>query len=190
MREKEDLKSQLISAATELLRESGDPTGITSRQIAAAAGTNAAMINYYFGSKDELLTEAVGKMIESEAEWFYSPPDSMDSPKKTLRKILLHLSQMVLHYRRFSKIFIPHILLEDEIVSPVYLLPLLRKHFGTEKSEVECRVIAYQMISFLQLVFYRSDAFLRYAGINLFDESACETLIDLEMDLFLPEERV
>jgi hypothetical protein len=44
------------------------------------------------------------------------------------------------------------------------------------------------MISFLQLAFYRSDAFSRYTGMDLSEEEACRKLIDTELELLLPEE--
>ena len=49
--------SLLNAAATQLRQKSH--LELTSREIASAAGTNAAMINYYFRGKDGLLTELI-----------------------------------------------------------------------------------------------------------------------------------
>lgn len=187
MRE-DSLKQALLNAAKELLEETREPEELTSRQIAARAGTNAAMINYYFRSKDELLNEAVGGLLDLTAKIFSAPPDPDASPKERLRDMLGKICGVVLRYRRYTQIYVPHILLEDEISLPNYVLPEIREHFGGKRSEAECRIIAYQMISFLQLAFYRSDAFFRYTGMNLSEEEACRMLIDTELDLLLPEE--
>lgn len=79
--------------------------------------------------------------------------------------------------------------MEDEIDLPLYVFPEIRKHFGNRRSDMEDRIIAYEMISFLQLVFYRSDAFLRYVGMNLPDENVSNWLIDWELELFCRRER-
>ena len=183
----EDKKAILLNAAIELMKKSEHPETITSRQIAARAGINTAMINYYFGSKEELASQAVEKILDNAAKIFKMPSDPSDPPKERLGKILKQLCRIVLKYQRYTKIYVPHLLLEDEISLPMHVFPEIREHFGKYRSDMECRIIAYEMISFLQLVFYRSDAFLRYAGMNLSDESASDWLIDWELELFLPE---
>jgi AcrR family transcriptional regulator len=183
----ENKKETLLNATVELLKKSDRPETITSRQIAASAGVNTAMINYYFGSKEELETQAVGKILEEAAKIFQMPPNPSDPPKERLRQILKQMCQIVIKYQRYTKIYVPHLLLEEEISLPMYVFPDIREHFGSRRSDMECRVIAYQMISFLQLAFYRSDAFLRYVGMNLSEESASNWLIDWELEIFLPE---
>jgi AcrR family transcriptional regulator len=183
----ENQKNTLLDAAAKLLEESKQPEKITSRQIAACAGVNAAMINYYFGSKETLMSKAVAKILDATSEIFQSPPEPSAPPKERLRQILRKICQTVVKYRRYTKIYVPHLLLEDEINLPLYVLPEIREHFGVRRSETECRIIAYEMVSFLQLAFYRSDAFLRYAGMNLSEERACDRLIDWELEQFLPE---
>lgn len=145
------------------------------------------MINYYFGSKDALVSQAVGEILDEASGVFRSPPNPSDPPKERLRQILRQICKVVLRYQRYTTIYVPHLLLEDEINLPLYVMPEIREHFGTGRSETECRVIAYQMISFLQLAFYRSKEFLRYAGINLSEEKTCDRLIDWELELLLPE---
>lgn len=187
MKDEKEVRQALLTAAEDLLQTREKPEGITSREIAAAAGTNAAMINYYYGSKEKLLTEAVEEILDLSSEVFRTPTEPSVPPKEKLRKILKRVCAVVLRYRRFTRVYVPHILLEDEISLPLLILPEIREHFGTGKDEAECRVIAYQMVSFLQLVFYRAEDFLRYTGMSLSEEEACGRLIDLELDLFLPE---
>jgi len=47
---KTGVKEQILDAAVKLLSKAKDPTGVTVRDIAGAAGVQIAMINYYFGS--------------------------------------------------------------------------------------------------------------------------------------------
>jgi AcrR family transcriptional regulator len=56
-------RRQLIEAARRCVREKG-LAGATSREITAAAGANLAAITYHFGSKDDLLAEALFAEID------------------------------------------------------------------------------------------------------------------------------
>lgn len=51
-------RERLLAAALTVIGTSG-VAGATSRQIAAAAGTNLQAITYHFGSKDDLVAEAL-----------------------------------------------------------------------------------------------------------------------------------
>ncbi|MCL1810754.1 MAG: TetR/AcrR family transcriptional regulator [Methanomassiliicoccaceae archaeon] len=55
-------KKEIISKTAELLSLADGNTEITTRRIAENAGINPAMVNYYFGSKDGLLKEAISAM--------------------------------------------------------------------------------------------------------------------------------
>ncbi|MGW8115296.1 TetR/AcrR family transcriptional regulator [Caproicibacterium sp. NSD3] len=183
----ENQKVALLKATIELLKEAEQPEKVTSRQIASRAGVNLAMINYYYGSKEALTSQAVSGILDVSAGIFQSPGNPSESPKERLRHIFIEICQIVVKYQRYTKLYVPHLLLEDEITLPQLILPEIRDHFGMKRSEAECRIIAYEMISFLQLAFYRTDAFMRYTGIDLTKEGMTIELIDWELELFLPD---
>ena len=58
-------KTALIEAAKQLIGERGY-AGTSVRDLVAASGTNLAAVNYHFGTRDQLLTQAV---LESFVEW-------------------------------------------------------------------------------------------------------------------------
>jgi AcrR family transcriptional regulator len=58
-------RDALLVAAKRLLRER-DYGNITARDLVAASNTNLGSIGYHFGSKEELLNEAIGQALE---EW-------------------------------------------------------------------------------------------------------------------------
>ncbi|SFQ56112.1 DNA-binding transcriptional regulator, AcrR family [Amycolatopsis arida] len=58
-------RDDLLAAARRLLEEKGYAR-ITARDLVAASGTNLASIGYHFGSKEGLLNEAIGEVVE---EW-------------------------------------------------------------------------------------------------------------------------
>ncbi|HEY6794954.1 MAG TPA: TetR/AcrR family transcriptional regulator [Kineosporiaceae bacterium] len=56
--QRQGTRERLLSAALTVVGDAG-VAGATSRQIAAAAGTNLQAITYHFGSKDELVAQAL-----------------------------------------------------------------------------------------------------------------------------------
>lgn len=58
-----DTRARLLEAARTTVRDHG-LAGATSRQITTAAGANLAAITYHFGSKDDLIAEALFDDLE------------------------------------------------------------------------------------------------------------------------------
>lgn len=57
-----DARQRLVTAAQRLLSD-GHPATITARQIAEEAGLSHSLVNYHFGSKDELLIAALALTV-------------------------------------------------------------------------------------------------------------------------------
>ncbi|MDE7434507.1 MAG: TetR/AcrR family transcriptional regulator [Lachnospiraceae bacterium] len=73
MNDNEEIKKRIIEITTELLKEyDGDTKKITSRLIAERADIGLGSINYYFGSKENLITECVQKIINKVLTGFTS----------------------------------------------------------------------------------------------------------------------
>ena len=185
----ENTKEKLILATIKLLSKSKDPTQITARQIVAEAKTNLAMINYSIKSKEDLMNIAIGRIISSSANRFKVIQHEGITPKEQLKRMLYNLCEITVSYSQFTKITIPYILLQDEITLPFDILPIIMEYFNIRKSETECRIIAYQMISFMQLIFLRSEDFMKYSGINIFNSEQRNNFIDMQLNLFLGDEK-
>ncbi len=64
MGDNEKSKNHIIEVTTKLLKEyNGDTKRITSRLIAERAGIGLGSINYFFGSKEKLITECIQRTI-------------------------------------------------------------------------------------------------------------------------------
>ncbi|WP_051624280.1 TetR/AcrR family transcriptional regulator [Clostridium akagii] len=186
---KNNTREALISATVFLISTNKDATKITSREIVAEAKTNLAMINYCFKSKEDLMNIAVQRIIASQANNFKAITNEDITPRDQLKKMLYTLSDITVSYNYLTKISVPYILLHDEITHPLDVLPIIKKHFGGERSETYCRIIAYQMISFMQLVFLRADDFFKYSGIDIFNAKERNDFIDMQLNLFLGDEK-
>ncbi|MDE6129615.1 MAG: TetR/AcrR family transcriptional regulator [Lachnospiraceae bacterium] len=80
MSDKEKTKNHIIEITTALLKEyNGDAKKITSRLIAERAHIGLGSINYFFGSKENLITECIQRTINKMLTGF--TPDIRDFTK-------------------------------------------------------------------------------------------------------------
>lgn len=184
----DNVKDQLIQATMKLLTESKNPSKITARQIANEAGANLAMINYYFSSKDALVNIAVNKLMADRADELKEIRDKQIPAKQKIMEFLITMTDMTIDFTELTKPTIPYLLLEGEIELPYYILPMIKECCGDKKTETECRIIAYQLISFLQLVFYRSSDFLKLTGIDIIDKKQRDTMLQVVLKTYIKGE--
>lgn len=109
----DNVKEQLLSATMKLLTETNNAGKITARQIAAESGANLAMINYYFSSKDALISAAVDKLIANRAIELEEIREKNIPAKQKLTEFLLKMSDITVEYTQYTKATIPYTLLED-----------------------------------------------------------------------------
>lgn len=60
-----ETERRLIEAALELIKRNGILAGLNLREVAAAAGVNRGNIYHYFGSRQELLREAIARRFRA-----------------------------------------------------------------------------------------------------------------------------
>lgn len=87
-------RERLLQATLQVVREHG-VAGATSRQIAAAAGTNLQAITYHFGSKDHLIAAA---LVTTVRNWLQPVRELLtkvaDNPTGTLVSAAAELDQL------------------------------------------------------------------------------------------------
>lgn len=181
----EEIKNRLLQAAKQLLKEADQPETITARQIAAQANANLALINYHYKSKDDLINQAIGEIVQNTADRWKDMMDDSLPPKEKLEKMLIALSDMVMKYSKFTKISIQYELTKNQISLPYYLIPTLKEYFQDGKSETELKIIAYEIVSFLQLIFLRAEEFQKYTGENIQIKETRDKLIRMQISIFL-----
>jgi len=172
-----NVKDRLLYATTKLLTESSDASKITARQIAAKADANLAMINYYFASKDALVSAAVDKMITYRAFELEIIKEKNISAKQRLIEFLQKMADIAVEYSPCIKTTVPYTLLKKEIAEPYHILPMVKECLGDNYSETEHRIIAYQLTTFIQITFFRSDDFKKYSGLDIMDKEERYTLL-------------
>ena len=172
-------KSRILEAALELLREGGAQAA-TVRAIADRAKVGVGLINYHFGSKEELLYRAAASIMGDRAASGYEPfGHSEVDPETRLRQLVRERGRIVDRFPDFYEILIQHELLEADFNVPPQFLPLLREIFNGRKRELELRLIAYTLTASIQLALLRPAAFQKLTGLNLFEADQRELALDL-----------
>ena len=176
-------RDKLLSAAIELLNEEENPDRITARRITERAGVSLGSINYYFQSKDNLLNDAVTRLVGDVASSWYQPFQRQDvDPLTRLKQLFKETSRLLARYPSFTQISVSHALLQGEISVPPLILPLLREIFGDQKSEIEIRLVAFQLVTAAQVAALRAEAFQRYCGVDIYDDAQRDAALDTMVD--------
>lgn len=94
MEKYENVKDHIIEVTTELLEQyNGNAKSITARMIAEKAEIGLGLINYHFGSKDELITECVQRIIGKVVSGFH-----MEQEFQTDKERLTAWAAYVFHF--------------------------------------------------------------------------------------------
>ena len=180
-------KDKLIDATFALMEEADDPLNVTSRQIAERAGTKPSMINYCFGSRENLIYQTFRKQYldflkeEPIAELIASDI----SPKELLKKLHFIVAKCLVENPKFTKAISPFVLFERDLSKESFSFPYVKKHYAGKKTDKECRLIAYEMSSMMQLMICRKDDLKRDFGIDLDNDKELKKYIDMRVDLLL-----
>ena len=180
-------KDKLLESTFTLMEDLDDPLKVTSREIAAAAGVKAGMINYCFGSRENLIYQVfqkqymsfvnekkVKKIVESDA-----------SPKDILKQLHFIVAKCLLDNPKFTKAITGFVLFKRDLSKESFSYPYVYKHYKGKKSEAECKLIAYELSTMMQLIIFRKDDIKKDFGIDLSKKKELKHYIDMRIDLLL-----
>ena len=182
-------KEKLVDATFELMEEADDPLNVTSRQIADRAGVQPSMINYCFGSRENLIYQTFQKQYmdflnETEvAELIRSDIP----PKDLLKKLHFIVAKCLVDNPKFTRAITGFILFSRDLSKESFSYPYVKRHYAGRKTDKECRLIAYEMSSMMQLIIYRKEDIKKDFGIDLDKEKELKKYIDMRIDLLLGE---
>ena len=182
-------KEKLLDATFALMEETDDPLNVTSRQIAERAGTKPSMINYCFGSRENLIYQTFQKQYlnflkEKEVEKLLS---SDISPKELLKKLHFIVAKCLVENPKFTKAITPYVLFNRDLSQDSFSFAYVKKHYAGRKTDKECKLIAYEMSSMMQLIICRKEDIKKDFGIDLDRDKELKKYIDMRIDLLLGE---
>ena len=180
-------KDKLIDAAFSLMEEMNDPFNVTSRQIAERAGTKPSMINYCFGSRENLLyctfqKQYMSFLNETEISMLIT---SDLPPKELIKKLHFIVARCLVDNPKFTRAITSHVLFSRDLSQESFTYPYVKKHYAGKKTDRECKLIAYELSSMMQLIVYRKEDIKESFGINLDNEKELKKYIDMRVDLLL-----
>jgi Transcriptional regulator len=183
MMNEQDARQAIIDAAKAILDEENDIERITVRQIAERAGVGTGLINYHFKSKDNLLSIAVGDIMSKTISDFLQGGLHHDlDPVSKLKALLKELYFAAGDNEKLIRFLLTREIMEGNMQTPLYLIPLLRDIFGTSKNDMQLRIIALQILSPIQVTALNCSAFHMYSGINLNDKDQRSCFVDTLID--------
>lgn len=189
-RDLEATREALAAAAEELLTACTDSDEVTSRAVAGLAGVNPAMINYCYGSREELLYEVYRRLLARAQQ---SDPElsalmSADIPPKE-RVCLIHYTMMRLMIANFgiSRAVTKFILLSRSEDAGLESLPYIMEHFAGRKSEQECRLIAFELSSLHETAVLQHQMLRDRLGTDLTDSDTLMKYVRKSVDRFLTD---
>lgn len=182
----QDARQSIIDAAKAILDEENDIDKITVRQIAERAGVGTGLINYHFKSKDNLLSIVVGDVMSKTISDFLQGNFHNDlDPVSKLKALMKELYFAAGNNKKLIRFLLTREIMEGNMQTPLYLIPLLRDIFGTSKNDMQLRIIALQILSPIQVTALNCSAFLMYSGINLTDTDQRSHFVDTLIDNLL-----
>ena len=180
-------KEKLIDATFALMEELDDPLNVTSRQIAERAGTKPSMINYCFGSRENLIYQTFQKQYMS----FLKDKDveklitSDLAPKDLLKKLHFAVAKCLVENPKFTKAITGYVLFNRDLSQESFSFPYVKKHYAGRKTDEECRLIAYELSAMMQLIVFRKDDIRASFGIDPDNDKELQKIIDMRVDLLL-----
>ena len=180
-------KDKLLDATFELMEENNDPLAVTSRQIAAKADVKPAMINYCFGSRENLIYSTFQKRYLS----FLGNKDVEElinsdlPPKEVLKRLHYAVAECLVKNHKFTQAVTSFVLFKRDLGQESFSFNYVKKHYGARKTEAECKLIAYELSTMMQLIIYRKEDIKKDFGIDLDDEEQLKHYIDMRVDLLL-----
>ena len=180
-------KEKLVDATFALMEELDDPLNVTSRQIADRAGVKPSMINYCFGSRENLIYQTFQKQYMS----FLKDKDvekliaSDLPPKELLKKLHFVVAKCLVENPKFTKAITGYVLFNRDLSQESFSFPYVKKHYAGKKTDEECRLIAYELSAMMQLIVFRKDDIKASFGIDLDNDKELQKYIDMRVDLLL-----
>ena len=181
MAEKE-IKQVIMRAAISLVEQGdGRLEEVTIRDIAAAAGVGVGLINYHFGSKDELLRLCAQTIVSEELERFHLLAEKLSGlpPLERLRRLAKRNCDYLAARPNLSRMSIFTDLRRGDYAGD-----------NTDQTAMESRMRTHMLVHALQAAFLRSASVKARIGLDFYDKADRDRFVDLTIDQLFKEEPV
>jgi len=188
VKQDKEIKEKIIHAATELIKQYGNTSKITVRDIAASAGVGIGLINYHFQTKDNLINLCTLELIRHSIEQLgtfgqnkeIAPIDQM----KTLGRGITAFMIMNPGVSRISitKDFVSPGEADNSVQVVKMFSPIARTICGNAKSDLELYQLLHMLVSSIEAAFLRKDVLKGTFGIDIENAEQRDRLVDFFID--------
>lgn len=185
-----DSKEAIIQAATDLIQEcNGEVSKITLRKISERAGVGLGLINYHFGSKEQLIVLCVQRIINNVVMCFspdkrdYSAKDGLEDKER-----LADWAKQVYDFL-FDNYAIANISILGDMQNyhtksnSVYTQKGFSMAFHNDVDAGKKRLLVFMLTSSMQIAFLAGDASKEILGYDLKDKGERDRFIESLVEL-------
>jgi hypothetical protein len=147
------------------------------------------MINYCFGSRENLIYQTFQKQYLNflEDKEIAKLIASDITPRELLKKLHFIVAKCLVENPKFTKTITPFVLFNRDLSQDSFSFAYVKKHYAGRKTDKECKLIAYEMSSMMQLIICRKEDIKKDFGIDMNKEKELKKYIDMRIDLLLGE---
>jgi AcrR family transcriptional regulator len=184
---KDGVKQKIINSSIEIIGKEGIDE-LTTRKVANNSGVNVAAINYYFGSKDKLITEVLNFFFNNKAPKMFSILENTEysSEEKLYRFFKTYMNELSKYPGVIKTIvssllkgkmeFIDKVLFIKSIV--VKLQELIADHTGIK----DMNIVTIRMMHTMSAILFPMAMYKFYPklfdNVTIFDENTRELYMD------------
>lgn len=182
--ESTNAKEKILHAAIELVTSEEPIESITIRQIAKKAGVNAALINYYYQSKENLLNQVVEIMMGNIVDRMFESENAANDAATRLKDFMVNSAVFGFKCYKLCKIAVAAELKQGCRNTCRMAMPLLKEIFKN-KNESELKIIALQLFIPFHNIFLNPEIYSDYLDTDFFDEQQRNHKINQMIDSIL-----
>ena len=192
MKDASRVKENIIRATTELIEQSsGRIHEITSRKIAQQAGVGLGLINYHFGSKENLITICVQRIINNVVMCFSQKKDTADRSNLSDEERLADWAKQV-----FDFLFENHAISSISILGDMQNYHIESNSVYTQKGflkaihdqempEGDKRLLVFMLTGAMQIAFLSGDTAKELLGYDLTIKEQIDLYIEKTVNILL-----
>lgn len=188
MKKEDDLKERLMLVTTDLIQASnGNMEEITTRMITEKAKVGIGLINYHFGTKDNLIELCVQRIIETVITSFKPNVNQASSPTERLKYTAKLVADFLVDNPAVARISII-----GDYRNPKILDNTMKTVFGfsnslrdLSSSEQDKKLILFSFTSILQATFLRKEISKDIFGFDFNIKEERDKFIDDTIDTLL-----
>jgi AcrR family transcriptional regulator len=190
-----DARTRILEAAEELFAAKGY-AGATVREIGAAAGTNLAMIHYYFGNKEGLYRAIFEEKVAEMQRIIADTGAAASTNRERLERFVHHYASFMCTQHRFARLLQQELLSGSSALHEV-LRPQVAKNYavlngilrdGVESGEfrpIDVSMTPVSLVGAIAFVIIAQPLVAGVLGSCLTDEGFSDRLANHTLDLCL-----